>query len=323
MAFRLARVFPGTHAADCPIFLKEGARVSRAWGMEQVIQFVLSGLSQGGVYALVAIGFYMMWSATHAANFTHGDIFMLGAVSTVIFTELGVPLILSMPLGIAVSALGGALIERLAVRPFNHGPSSIGWMLTTIAIGLMIESALTATYGPLGKPIYSPLAQTPIRIGGSGIYAQELLIPAVALGLMGLLEVFYHHTILGRAMLAVAANPTAAGLMGINVNRIAMIAYAMAGAVGAIAGILVTPVSEASPSMGALIGLKAFVVAIVAGISNARGVVVVALGYGVLEKFIEGFISTSARNSIGFAILILLLLVFPNGIFGKREVSKV
>lgn len=291
--------------------------------MEQVLQFVLSGLSQGGIYALVAIGFYMMWSATRAANFTHGDVFMVGAVSTVAIAAAGIPLALAAPLGIALAALAGALIERVAVRPFNHGPSSIGWMLTTIAIGLMLESALTATYGPLGKPLYSPLAVTPIRFGGTGIYPQELLIPAVAIVAMIALELFYRRTFLGRAMLAVAANRTAAGLMGINVNRISLIAYAMAAAIGALAGILLAPVAEASPSMGALIGLKAFVVAIVAGISNARGVVAVALAYGVLEKLIEGFISTGARNAIGFAVLIVLLLIFPNGIFGKREVSKV
>lgn len=291
--------------------------------MEQINQFVLSGLSQGGVYALVAIGFYMMWSASRAANFTHGDIFMLGAVATVIISAAGVPLLVAMLLAVGLCAALGALIERTAVRPFNIGPSSIGWMLTTIAIGLMIESALTATYGAVGRPLYSPLAQTPIRFGGSGIYLQELLIPAVAVAVMGLLEVFYRRTLLGRAMLAVASNRTAAGLMGINVNNIAMIAYAMAGAIGAIAGILLAPVAEAAPSMGVLIGLKAFVVAIVAGISNARGVVMVALGYGILEKLIEGFISTGARDAVGFAVLILLLLRFPNGIFGKREISKV
>lgn len=291
--------------------------------MEQVLQFVLSGLSQGGVYALVAIGFYMMWSATKAANFTHGDIFMLGAVTCVTLAGIGVPLAVAIPLAIIMTAVAGAVIERVAVRPFNHGPSSIGWMLTTIAIGLMLESSLTATYGPLGKPLYSALAQSPIRIGGTGIYAQELLIPAVAIATMLLLQVFYRRTLLGRAMLAVAHNRTAAGLMGINVNRISMIAYAIAAAIGALAGILLAPVAEASPSMGALIGLKAFVVAIVAGISNVRGVVAVALAYGILEKLIEGFISTGARNAIGFAILILLLLAFPNGIFGKREVSKV
>lgn len=291
--------------------------------MEQVLQYFLSGLSQGGVYALVAIGFYIMWAATRAANFTHGDIFMLGAVSTVVLVGLGLPLLLASLLGIALSAVTGALIERIAVRPFNHGPSSIGWMLTTIAIGLMMESALTATYGPLGQPLHSPLADKPIRIGGTGIYPQELLIPATAIAVMLSLEAFYQRTLLGRAMQAVATNRTAAGLMGINVNRISLVAYAMAAGIGALAGILLAPVAEASPSMGALIGLKAFVVAIVAGISSARGVVVVALAYGVLEKLIEGFISTGARNAIGFAILILLLLIYPSGIFGRREVSKV
>ncbi len=291
--------------------------------MEQILQFVLSGLSQGGIYALVAIGYYMMWAATKAANFTHGDIFMLGAVSTVILAGLGIPLPLAMPLAILLSAAAGALIERVAVRPFNQGPSSVGWMLTTIAIGLMMESAFTATYGPLGKPLYSPLAQSPIRISGTGIYPQELLIPVVAIAIMLALEIFYQRTIVGRAMLAVAANRIAAGLMGINVNRISMIAYAMAAGIGALAGILLAPVAEASPAMGALIGLKAFVIAIVAGMSSARGVVFVALAYGVLEKMIEGFISTGARNAIGFGVMILLLLIFPNGIFGKREVVKV
>lgn len=291
--------------------------------MEQFLQFVLSGLSQGGIYALVAIGFYMMWAATRAANFTHGDIFMLGAVATVVLAALGLPLLVAIPVAVLLSAAAGALIERIAVRPFNHGPSSIGWMLTTIAIGLMMESSLTATYGPLGRPLYSPLAETPIRIGGTGIYPQELLIPAVAIATMLALEAFYRRTIVGRAMLAVATNRTAAGLMGINVARISMVAYAIAAGIGALAGILLAPVAEASPSMGALIGLKAFVVAIVAGMQNARGVVAVALAYGVLEKLIEGFISTGARNAIGFAVLILLLLIFPNGIFGKREVAKV
>jgi branched-chain amino acid transport system permease protein len=291
--------------------------------MEQFLQFVLSGLSQGGIYALVAIGFYMMWAATRAANFTHGDIFMLGAVTTVVLAALGLPLLVAIPVAVLLSAAAGAVIERVAVRPFNHGPSSIGWMLTTIAIGLMMESSLTATYGPLGRPLYSPLAETPIRIGGTGIYPQELLIPAVAIATMLALEAFYRRTIVGRAMLAVATNRTAAGLMGINVARISMVAYAIAAGIGALAGILLAPVAEASPSMGALIGLKAFVVAIVAGMQNARGVVAVALAYGVLEKLIEGFISTGARNAIGFAVLILLLLIFPNGIFGKREVAKV
>jgi branched-chain amino acid transport system permease protein len=181
----------------------------------------------------------------------------------------------------------------------------------------------TITYGPLGRPLPSPLAEQPIRFGGAGIYPQEMLLPIAAVAAMFGLEAFYRRTTLGRAMRAVAFNRTAAGLMGINPNRIALIAFALAAAIGALAGILIAPVVQAMPAMGALIGLKAFGVAIVAGIANARGVVIVGICYGVIEKFIEGYISTGARNAVGFTLMILALLLFPQGIFGRREVVKV
>jgi branched-chain amino acid transport system permease protein len=209
------------------------------------------------------------------------------------------------------------------IRPFNREPNAIGWMLTTIAVGILLESGTTIAYGTLGRPFPSPLARQPLRFGGAGIYPQELLLPLAAIVAMVALEVFYRRTILGRAMRAVAFNRTVAGLMGINVNRIAVIAYAMAAAVAAVAGILIAPVVEATPSMGTLVGLKAFGVAIVAGISNARGVVIVGIGYGILEKFIEGYISTGARNAVGFTVMILMLLAFPQGLFGRKEIAKV
>lgn len=291
--------------------------------MGEILQYLLSGLSLGGIYALVALGFYIMWAVSNAANFTHGDIYMLGAILAVVFVAMGMPLLVATVAAMAVCAIVGALIERILVRPFNKEPNAIGWMLTTIAVGIVIESGATVTYGPLGRPLDSPLAQTPIRAGGAGIYPQELLLPLVAVALMIGLELFYKRTILGRAMRAVAFNRVAAGLMGIDVNKIALIAYALAAAIGALAGILIAPVIQAVPTMGALIGLKAFGVAIVAGISNARGVVIVGICYGVIEKFIEGYISTGARNAVGFTLMILVLLAFPQGIFGRKEIAKV
>ncbi|MFM9882098.1 MAG: branched-chain amino acid ABC transporter permease [Burkholderiales bacterium] len=291
--------------------------------MGEILQYLLTGFSLGGIYALVALGFYIMWAATNAANFTHGDVYMVGAVLAVVMVGLGVPLMVAALASMAACAVLGALIERFLVRPFNKEPNAIGWMLTTIAIGIVLESGATITYGSLGKPLYSPLAETPVRFGGAGIYLQELLLPIVAIGFMFGLEAFYKRTMLGRAMRAVAFNRVAAGLMGIDVNKIALIAYALAAAIGALAGILIAPVVQATPVMGALIGLKAFGVAIVAGISNARGVVIVGIAYGLIEKFIEGYISTGARNAIGFTLMILVLLWFPQGIFGRKEVSKV
>ena len=137
------------------------------------------------------------------------------------------------------------------------------------------------------------------------------------------LEAFYRRTTLGRAMRAVAFNRTVAGLMGINPNRMALIAFALAAAIGALAGILIAPVVPALPTMGALIGLKAFGIAIIAGIANARGVVIVGICYGVVEKCIEGYISTGARDAVGFTLMILVLLAFPRGMFSRREVAKV
>jgi branched-chain amino acid transport system permease protein len=290
--------------------------------MGEVLQYFVTGLSLGGIYALIALGFYVMWETTRAANFSLGDVYMFGAVLAVVLLGWGLPLLVAAALAVAVAAITGALIERVLIRPFNREPNAIGWMLTTIAVGILLEST-TIAYGTLGRPFPSPLARQPLRFGGAGIYPQELLLPLAAIVAMVALEVFYRRTILGRAMRAVAFNRTVAGLMGINVNRIAVIAYAMAAAVAAVAGILIAPVVEATPSMGTLVGLKAFGVAIVAGISNARGVVIVGIGYGILEKFIEGYISTGARNAVGFTVMILMLLAFPQGLFGRKEIAKV
>ena len=291
--------------------------------MEAIIQYLLTGLSAGSVYGLIALGFYVMWSAAKAVNFTYGDMFMLGGVLTVVLMELGLPLPLAAGLAIISAAASGAVIERTFVRPFNREANAIGWMLTTIAVGIMIESATTATYGPLGRPLPTPLVEQPLRIGGAGIYAQELLLPLAAVVVTVALEAFYRRTVLGRAMRAVAFNRVAAGLVGIDADRITLLAFALAGGLGALAGFLIAPVIQASASMGVIVGLKGFMVAIIAGIANARGVVVVGILYGVAEKFIEGFLSTAARDAIGFTLMILLLLLFPQGLFGRPEVRKV
>jgi branched-chain amino acid transport system permease protein len=291
--------------------------------MSAYIQYTLSGLTIGAIYALVGLGFYIMWSAVRAVNFAHGDTLMLGAVLAVALMWAGVPLPLGIPLAIAATALFGLLLERIAVRPLNHGPSSIGWMLSTIAIGLMLEAFVTVTFGSDPRALPSPLMDRPIHILGAGVYLQELLIPAVAIGLIFVLDAFYAKTMLGRAMRAVSLNPIAAGLMGIDVKRIAAISFAAAAALGAFAGLLIAPVIQVSAAMGLILGLKGFLVAIIAGISNARGIVIIGLAYGVLERFVEGFGSTAAREVIGFSAMILLLLIFPQGVFGKREVQKV
>ena len=294
------------------------------WGvMSAYVQYFLSGIVIGSIYAIVALGFYVMWSAVRAVNFAHGDTLMLGAVIAVALSWAGIPLVFGIPLAIGCAAIFGMFIERFAVRPLNHGSSSIGWMLSTIAIGLMLESFVTVTFGSDPRSLPSPLMDTPISILGAGIFLHELLIPIAAIGLLIALDAFYKRTMIGRAMRAVAQNPIAAGLMGIDVQRMALISFGVAGALGAFTGILAAPIIQVSASMGVLLGLKGFLVAIIAGMSNARGIVITGFAYGIFERFVEGFGNTSMREVLGFGVMILLLLIYPKGIFAPQEIKKV
>lgn len=291
--------------------------------MQAAVQYILSGLAIGGIYALVALGFHIMWSAARAVNFAHGDTLMLGAVLTVMGLDAGLPLPVAAALSIAASCVFGVLLERFAVRPFAKSATSIGWMLTTIAVGIMLEALVTMRFGGFSRPLPSPGVTHAISVFGAGIYPQELLIPVVALAVMFAFLWMQRRTLIGRAMQAVAFDRNAAALMGINVNRVFSFSFALASTLGGAAGILIAPVTQASATMGLIIGLKGFAVAIIGGITSAPGVVIAGLAFGIVEKFVEGYISTAAREIVGFSLTIIVLLLFPQGLFGKREVFKV
>ncbi len=291
--------------------------------MSAALQYFLAGLGIGGIYALVAIGFHIMWSSAKAVNFAHGDTLMLGAVLTIVFLDHDIPMTLAIPMAIVVAIVFGIVLERVAIRPFAEHAQSIGWMLTTIAIGIMLESYATIEFGSFARPLPSPGIKEPIFIFGAGVFIQELIIPVVAVLIVIVLHIFQRRTQLGRAVRAVAFDRTAAGLVGINVNHITTFSFALASALGGMAGILVAPVIQASSTMGLLLGIKGFAVAIIGGITSAPGVVVAGLLYGIIEKFVDGYISTAAREVVGFSLVILVLMFFPQGLFGRREVVKV
>lgn len=291
--------------------------------MSAALQYFLAGLGIGGIYALVAIGFHIMWSSAKAVNFAHGDTLMLGAVLTIVFLDHDIPMALAIPMAIVVAIVFGIVLERVAIRPFAEHAQSIGWMLTTIAIGIMLESYATIEFGSFARPLPSPGIKEPIIIFGAGVFIQELIIPVVAVLIVIVLGIFQRRTQLGRAVRAVAFDRTAAGLVGINVNHITTFSFALAAALGGMAGILVAPVIQASSTMGLLLGIKGFAVAIIGGITSAPGVVIAGLLYGIIEKFVDGYISTAAREVVGFSLVILVLMFFPQGLFGRREVVKV
>jgi branched-chain amino acid transport system permease protein len=288
-----------------------------------IVQLIVTGVALGSMYGLVALGYQITWVTSRTMNFSQGQSVMAGAVvAYAFFVGLGWPFLPSCLATLAVLAAFGILIERVAVRPFFR-TASLAWLLSTIACGIIAENAAMLLFGKDARAFPSALTERPILVGGAGFYPQELLIPVVGLLLMGAVQFFYHRTAYGKQLKAVAFNPEAAGLMGIHIPRAVMSAYALSALLAGVAGILLAPILNVAATMGTIIGLKAFAVAIIGGLTSAPGIVVAGLGYGLVESLVSGYISTGVREIVGFGLVILVLVVRPWGLLGARPARRV
>ncbi|MBI3031629.1 MAG: branched-chain amino acid ABC transporter permease [Candidatus Rokubacteria bacterium] len=290
--------------------------------MRFLVQIVLSGIATGAIYGLVAVGYSVTYATMRVLNFGLGMWVMLGAmVGYTLHVTFGLNVLIAM-LGM-MTVLGGLglLAERFTVLPFVRAGSDV-WIMSTLAVGLLFINAAELLWGrnPLAIPPF--LGKDPINFAGIGIYPQEILIVIVACAVMVALDVFYQYTLLGKAFRATASSTEVAGLMGINTRRIASLAYALAGCLAGFAGLLVAPVTLAEPQMGTILGLKAFAIAIIGGLEAGRGIFVCGLLYGVLEGLLSGYLYTGIRDIIGFTLMILVLFVRPNGLFGRRAEER-
>jgi branched-chain amino acid transport system permease protein len=275
------------------------------------------------MYGLGALGYNITYATSRTVNFSQGQSVMLGAVlAYALHIGLGWALAPAMLASAVALALFGVLVERLAVRPFLAS-SSIAWLLSTIAVGIIAENVVMLTFGKDARAFPSPLTVRPWLIFGAGVYPQELLIPAVGLLLMVLVELAFRRTLRGKALRAVAFSHDAAALMGIDVHRTISGAYAMSSTLAAVAGLLLAPLLNVSATMGTTIGLKAFAVAIIGGIESARGIVLAGLAYGIFEAIVAGYLGTGVREILGFSLVIVVLLLRPWGLFGLRAVRRV
>jgi branched-chain amino acid transport system permease protein len=287
------------------------------------IQLLVTGLAAGSMYGLVALGYHITWVTSRTMNFSQGQAVMVGAVVAYgLRVALGWPFLLALFGTLVVSALFGVVIERLAVRPFFRSASP-AWLLATIACGTIAENVAMLTFGKDARAFPSALATRPVLVAGAGVYPQELLVPVVGLALMGGVQFFYHRTFYGKQLKAVAYNPEAAGLMGIHIPRAVMTAYALSALLAGVAGLLLAPLLNVAPTMGTIIGLKAFAVAIIGGLDSAGGILVAGFLYGLIESFVAGYVSTGAREIVGFAVVIAMLVVRPWGLGGARPTRRV
>lgn len=290
--------------------------------MQVFTQLILSGIAVGMIYAVIAFGYQLTFATSKTLNFGQGEALAVGALiglTVAGFTGYWVML----PIVMVAGLLQGAIVERLAVRPAIKSKSESGWIMATIALGLIFRNLAENIWGRDDLKFPSPLPEASIPFLGARILPMEIAIVFGAIGMMLLVELFNRRSIFGKAVVATANDRDAAGLMGINTGQVITFSYALSSMAAAVAGVLIAPVTLTGATMGLALGLKAFAVAIIGGLNSGLGVVVGGLILGITENLTGGYLSTGYKDVPGLLLLLLVLSFKPSGLFGKSTIKKV
>ncbi|MBB4040312.1 branched-chain amino acid transport system permease protein [Microvirga flocculans] len=290
--------------------------------MAEFLQFLISGLTVGAVYALVALGFTLIYNASGVVNFAQGEFVMLGGMVTVFAVSLGLPLPLAALLAIGIAVVIGLLLHRLAIEP-ARGASAVTLIIITIGASIFLRGLAAVVFDKQFHKLPAFTGEAPVDILGAAVQPQSFWVLGGAAIVVLALYVFLEHTIIGKAVLATAANRLAARLVGINTTTIMALAFGGSAAIGAIAGILVTPITLTSYDAGTLLALKGFAAAMLGGMGNPIGAVVGGLLLGLLEAFGAGYLSSTYKDAFAFLVILVVLFAAPQGLFGRRVVERV
>ena len=287
--------------------------------VETFLQHVVNGLILGGTYALLGIGLTLIFGIMNVVNFAHGEFYTLGAYGTFCFLALlQTNFFLALLGAVALGVLFGAICERLLLRPLL-GESIDTTMLVMIGVWIAMQNAELSVWGGVAKSIDHPFPQAPLVLGPISVAPLRLFVLGAALGLIAGSHLLIHRTRLGKAMRATFQDRETAALMGVNIRRIHTVTFAFGSGLAAGGGALLGPVFVVYPSMGDLAALKAFSVVILGGLGNFAGATLGGLLLGIAEELGAGYISSGYRDAVGFAIIILVLLLRPSGLFSRAE----
>ncbi|MBI4247186.1 MAG: branched-chain amino acid ABC transporter permease [Candidatus Rokubacteria bacterium] len=288
---------------------------------DQLAQYLASGLVVGGVYALIGLGFVIVYAVTRIINFAQGELVMLGAMSMATLVGRGVTVPGAFAVTVVAIAALAALLERVAIHPLRSA-SPLAVLILTIGASIAIRGAALIVWGtdPLAVPAFSP--GPPLTALGAVVVRQGLWVLAVAAAVFALLWFFFNRTYVGTALRACAVNPRAARLQGVRVDRMALLAWALSGALGATAGAVIAPITYATYDMGLMLGLKGFVAAVLGGLVSPPGAILGGFLLGVLESFAAGLVSSGYKDAVAFVILIALCLVQAAGWLPWRVVEE-
>ncbi len=285
---------------------------------------LISGLSLGSIYALIALGYTMVYGIAKMLNFAHGDIIMVGAFASIVFiNNLGLPMLAGVALSVVVCVAVGVLVERIAYKPLRNSPP-LSVLITAIGVSYFLQSLAQLIFGTNQKSFPKFISLRPVQIGQLTIKGESIVTMAVTLVIMVCLTLFINKTKIGKAMRAVSEDRQAAELMGISVNKTITITFAIGSALASVAGSFYgLTYSFIGPYTGSMPGIKAFVAAVFGGIGSIPGAMLGGILLGVIENLAKAYISTELSDAIVFGVLILVLLVKPTGLLGKKNNEKV
>ncbi|NLS44216.1 MAG: branched-chain amino acid ABC transporter permease [Firmicutes bacterium] len=281
--------------------------------------YLVNGLPIGAIYALVALGYSLIYASAGVLNWSQGDMVMLGAfIGYNLHCLLGLNFILALLITTPAVACIGMLVERIVLRSLRKRSSPpVNVVIGTLGVAIICRNLALAIWGPDAQLFRSPVGSVPVEIGTLRLFPQDIFILILGIALMILLQYFLKYTREGKALRAVAQDRMAASLMGIDVGKSDTLAFAASAAMGAVAGILIAPLFFVTFNMGAGIGLKGFVAAVVGGLGNIPGAIGGGFFLGLIESFASGKISSGYRDAIAFTVLILILWLKPAGLFSK------
>ena len=291
--------------------------------MNQFFMQFINGLNIGSIYALIALGYTMVYGIAKLINFAHGDVIMVGAYISFISMKFGLPWWLAVIISIVACAVLGVVMEKVAYKPLRNA-SRISLLITAIGISYLLQNLFQLIFGANPQPYHAFITLPALNLGGISIQANYYITFSVSVLLMILLTLFVNKTTMGKAMRAVSEDEGAAKLMGINVDTTISLTFAIGCALAAIAGVLYANCYPMiNPTLGSLPGIKAFIAAVLGGIGSIPGAVLGAFILGMVEAMTKAYISSQLTDTIVFAILILMLVFKPAGILGKNVKEKV
>lgn len=288
----------------------------------EFLQYLFTGATIGATYALIALGFTLIYNASHVINFAQGEFVMIGGMTTVALTGMGMPMIVAVVLAVILASVLGLALQRLAIAPAKQA-DVVTLIIITIGASIFIRGIAQVVWGKEYHSMPNFSATQSLEVFGAVLNSQSLWVFGIGAVLVVALVLFFTRTLSGKAILATSMNKEAARLVGIRTQMVLMLAFMVSALLGSVAGIVVAPITFTSYDIGIILGLKGFVAAAIGGLGSGVGAIVGGLALGIVEAMAAGYISSDYKDAVAFSMILLVLFFMPRGLFGAKVVERV